>query len=155
MYILKLLGLSSEKINNDFFGELTISNYKQDGIKYITMFSHTKYFRPTETEIMLTLMNRKGVPSGAQKEVYKYLENNYSNVAERINNLVSTEYIEEAKEFKINNINNEFTLMEMSIEEINNTVTTSLEYLSKGDDSIFMGVNFVKLEIDSIEIYSL
>ena len=153
--VLQFLGLKSKTVHDDFFGELKVWNSSLSDKNHISLCVYPKFFKPIKSNVELILDNNSCKPSKAQKEAFKYFERNYDMVCVQINSFIQKHHQEETQKFNISDVRKEFELHIMRIEEENNDIICSFDYCSKSKNGLNIDVNFIKLEIDFIEIYSL
>lgn len=151
LFILHLFGFINKPYQDKYLGYFLTSNNTHDGKQYFVFATLKKYFPPIDRKINISFRNTDNQISGAQKEVYKHFEKNYNIVMEQASSFIHRHCQEEAQRFNINNICKELELNSIFIDKENNNITSCLVYFSKNNEKLLVGLNFIKLEIESIK----
>jgi hypothetical protein len=146
-----LLGFINNSYHDEYLGYFLTNNNSHEGKEYFTFTSLKKYFSPIDRRIFVSIRNTDNRISGAQKEVYKHFEKNYTKVMEQANSFMQRHHQEEAKRFSIDDVGKKLELNSISIDEADNNIYSCLVYTSKTNEKLLMGLNFIKLEIESIK----
>lgn len=113
MGLLSFIFGKPDKIEDEFFGTMTFFEFKKEPQK--NYFECRRHFKPTDRTIEIGIDGDKPGITDEQKDFFKSIEENYSEICKAVTPLIESEFGYWKEEFQIYDFQREFEAVYLSL----------------------------------------
>ncbi len=137
-------------IHDKVFGELSLEEFKD---KSQNFFAGIGYFNEANQKINLIIQVGKSEVNDTHYAFYKRLQNEYSELVDKIIPIITDEFKNWKEEFEILNFDNEFSIDNITIPNTNiQPLNWEISYTTVHDENHWVNISFSDFEPTSIMI---